>query len=53
MIFTLPAIYYTLNFKDSVADLIENENTSSSKSGEKAEFNKFNKIKNSKDPQKR
>jgi hypothetical protein len=53
MIFTLPAIYYTLYFKDSVAELIENENTSSSKSGEKAEFNKFNKIKNSKDSPKR
>jgi hypothetical protein len=38
MIFTLPAIYYTLNFKDLVAQDCEIENTSSSKRSEKEEL---------------
>jgi hypothetical protein len=52
MIFTLPAIYYTLFFKDLFSQPCEIESTGSSKSREKAEFNKFNKIKNSKDSKK-
>jgi hypothetical protein len=53
MIFSLPAILYTLLCPEPVMLSIMIENTSSSKSGEKAEFNKFKKIKNSKDSPKR
>jgi hypothetical protein len=53
MIFSLPVIFYTLLWPEPVMLSTMIENTSSSKSGEKAELNKFNQIKSSKDPQKR
>jgi hypothetical protein len=46
MIFTYPAIFYTLFFSDPVARPSENGNTRSLKKGEKVESNKFNDIKN-------
>jgi hypothetical protein len=46
MIFTYPAIFYTLFFSDPVARPIDNGNNRSLKKGEKVEFNKFNDIKN-------
>jgi hypothetical protein len=52
MIFTLPAIYYTLSGPQPVMLSSMIESTRSSKRGEKTEFNKFNKIKYSKDPPK-
>jgi len=46
MIFTFPAIFYTLFFPNPVARPIDNGNTRSLKKGEKVEYNKFNDIKN-------
>jgi hypothetical protein len=52
MIFCLPAIFYILFDPQPVVLSRMIESTRSSKRGEKAQLNKFNKIKNSKDPPK-
>jgi hypothetical protein len=44
MIFTFPAIFYTLFFSDPVSRPSDNGNTSSLKKGEKTESDKFQKF---------